>query len=365
MERRFRVRLDELLGDAEVRPGLLRGVLSRLEAFLRPFADAMRSPEQRTNARQYVQGLLSDLPSKDAESIAYLHDRSARASRSSSARPTGTTAPCSPSWPARSARELGEADAVLVFDPSAFPKKGTAVGRRRSGSGAAGWARSTTARSASTSPTSPARSTPWSMSGSTCPGSGRGRPRADERGRRAQGRALPHPARTGPGDARRARPGAAARVGGRGRRDGPVARGSARSCASRGERYLLAVPSNTLVRDLARRRPAVLGARPAAARSRSRARTEWRAALPEVGVADGRGARRGEGAAGGAGGVDAGAGQGGGPGVGRGGDAGGVPGAAGGRRLEARLPAVERPCWPRRWRSSPGCSRRSTGWRSA
>jgi hypothetical protein len=30
MERRFRVRLDELLDDAQVCPGLLRGVLPRL-----------------------------------------------------------------------------------------------------------------------------------------------------------------------------------------------------------------------------------------------------------------------------------------------------------------------------------------------
>ena len=75
MERRYRVRLEELIADAEVPPGLLRGVLPRLEAFLQPFVAALGSAERRTNARQYVQGLLSDLDSKDAESIAYLHDR--------------------------------------------------------------------------------------------------------------------------------------------------------------------------------------------------------------------------------------------------------------------------------------------------
>src|SRR4051794_14658609 len=75
MERRYRVRLEELLADAEVPPGLLRGALGRLGEFLRPFTEAMRSPEQKANARQYVQGLISDLPSKDAESISYLHGR--------------------------------------------------------------------------------------------------------------------------------------------------------------------------------------------------------------------------------------------------------------------------------------------------
>src|SRR5215475_6564718 len=75
MERRFRVRLAELLDDAEVPPGLLRGVFPRLEAFLEPFTAALHIPEQQTNTRHYVQGLLSDLQSKDVESIAYLHDR--------------------------------------------------------------------------------------------------------------------------------------------------------------------------------------------------------------------------------------------------------------------------------------------------
>ena len=51
MERRFRVRLDELLNDAQVPSSLLRGILPRLETFLRPFVDVLPSPEQQTNAR--------------------------------------------------------------------------------------------------------------------------------------------------------------------------------------------------------------------------------------------------------------------------------------------------------------------------
>jgi len=61
MERRYRVRLDELLEDAEVPPGLLRGVLPRLQTFLLPFVESLGSVEQRTNAQHYVEGLLSDL----------------------------------------------------------------------------------------------------------------------------------------------------------------------------------------------------------------------------------------------------------------------------------------------------------------
>src|SRR5262249_34572845 len=40
MEQRFQVRLKELLSDAEVPPGLLRGVLPRLEAFRQKSSDS-------------------------------------------------------------------------------------------------------------------------------------------------------------------------------------------------------------------------------------------------------------------------------------------------------------------------------------
>src|SRR3954466_4313405 len=75
MERRFRVRLDELLGDAEVHPGLLRGLVPRLEGFARPLVAALGSDARRQNATRYIRGLVSNLGGKTAEAIAYLHDR--------------------------------------------------------------------------------------------------------------------------------------------------------------------------------------------------------------------------------------------------------------------------------------------------
>src|SRR5690242_2509692 len=77
-ERRHQARLVELLNDAEVGAGLLRGLLPRLETFLEPLARSLCCREQRTNAQHSVSGLLSDLGSKDAESIAYPHDRERR-----------------------------------------------------------------------------------------------------------------------------------------------------------------------------------------------------------------------------------------------------------------------------------------------
>jgi SRSO17 transposase len=124
MERRFRVRLEELLDDAEVPPGLMRGVFPRLEAFLQPFVEAPRSPEQQTNARHYVQGLLSDLGGKDVESIAYLHDRERQGLQKFIGQADWDHRPLLTELARQVGTELGEADGVLVFDPSAFPKKG-------------------------------------------------------------------------------------------------------------------------------------------------------------------------------------------------------------------------------------------------
>jgi SRSO17 transposase len=132
MERRFRVRLDELLDDAEVPPGLLRGARPRLESFLRPFVATLDVPQQRTNATHYVQGLLSDLGGKDVESIAYLHDRERQGLQKFIGQVGWDHRPLLDELARQVGAELGEPDGVLVFDPSAFPKKGTAsVGVQR------------------------------------------------------------------------------------------------------------------------------------------------------------------------------------------------------------------------------------------
>jgi SRSO17 transposase len=132
MERRFRTRLDELVNDAAVRPCLLKGMMPRLESFLQPFVDPLRSPEQQTNARQYVQGLLSELDSKDAESIAYLFDRERQGMQKFLGQAEWNHRPIMTTLVQQVAKELGEQDGVLVFDPSAFAKKGTeSVGVQR------------------------------------------------------------------------------------------------------------------------------------------------------------------------------------------------------------------------------------------
>jgi SRSO17 transposase len=132
MERRFEARLGELLRDAEVPPGLFRGALPRLESFLRPFGAALQRSEQRDNARHYVQGLLSGVGRKNAEAIAYLHDRERQGLQKFLGQSPWDHRPLLAELARQFGEELGEADGVLVFDPSAFPKKGSeSVGVQR------------------------------------------------------------------------------------------------------------------------------------------------------------------------------------------------------------------------------------------
>ena len=132
MDRRFRVRLDELLDDAEVPESLLRDVMPRFQTFLKPFLASLKSAEQRINTDQYVSGLLSDLKSKDAESISYFHDRERQGLQKFIGQSEWDHRPLMKELVRQVGTELGEVDGVLVFDPSSFPKKGNeSVGVQR------------------------------------------------------------------------------------------------------------------------------------------------------------------------------------------------------------------------------------------
>jgi SRSO17 transposase len=131
MQQRFRVRLEELLDDAEVSPAVLRGMLPRLERFLDPFAVSLTGA-QATHARHYVAGLVSDLQRKNAEGIAYLHDQERQGLQKFLGQASWDERPAVTELARQVAADLGEADGVLVFDPSAFPKQGHAsVGVQR------------------------------------------------------------------------------------------------------------------------------------------------------------------------------------------------------------------------------------------
>ncbi len=124
MDARFRLRKRELMEECVVPPQVFRGVLPRLETFIRPFARLLSRSDQRGHMTTYLQGLLSDLEHKNTESIAYLFGQDRQ--------PLQWFVGQSP-WDDESMRDelvsqigqtIGRDDGVIVFDPSGFPKSG-------------------------------------------------------------------------------------------------------------------------------------------------------------------------------------------------------------------------------------------------
>jgi SRSO17 transposase len=124
MERRYELRLEQMMAQAEVSPESMKGLLRRLEAFVEPFAVTLTEAEQRRHAAEYMTGLLSKLPRKTGEAIAYLHDQERQGLQKFLGHVPWDHRPLLATLARQVGQDLGEPDAVLVFDPSAFPKKG-------------------------------------------------------------------------------------------------------------------------------------------------------------------------------------------------------------------------------------------------
>ncbi len=132
MDRRFDARLREMLAQAQVSPELTKGLLSRLETFVQPFTASLAEPEQRRHTVEYLTGLLSKLEHKTGEGIAYLHDQERQGIQKFIGFVSWSDQPLLLTLARQAGADLGEPDGVIVFDPSAFPKKGTAsVGVQR------------------------------------------------------------------------------------------------------------------------------------------------------------------------------------------------------------------------------------------
>jgi SRSO17 transposase len=132
MVSRFELRKQQLLADCQVPPATFRGAIRRLEAFAQPFIDSMPSPEAQGYSRIYLAGLLSDLPRKNAEAIAYRNDLDRQRIQEFIGYSDWDRAPMQAELARQIGQEIGRPDGVIVFDPSAFPKKGTAsVGVQR------------------------------------------------------------------------------------------------------------------------------------------------------------------------------------------------------------------------------------------
>jgi SRSO17 transposase len=124
VKQRYDVRRDRLLAECQVEPEVFRGVMGRLKRFSEPFAACLWRKEQKKHCGTYLTGLLSDLDRKNAESIAYRHDEDRQGIQNFVGFSPWDHEPLLEELTRQVGRELGEADGVIVFDPSGFAKKG-------------------------------------------------------------------------------------------------------------------------------------------------------------------------------------------------------------------------------------------------
>jgi SRSO17 transposase len=133
MEARYEARKRALLDECRVAPDIFDEVMGRLEQFMEPFVESLARPEQVAHAHTYVQGLLSDVEHKNTESIAYRFGQDRMPLQWFLGVSPWSHEPLRDELVRQVGETLGDAEGVLVLDPSAFPKSGrdsVGVGRQ-------------------------------------------------------------------------------------------------------------------------------------------------------------------------------------------------------------------------------------------
>ena len=124
MDAEYAIRKLQLLEECEVAPELFQQVMPRLATFMAPFVASFCRQEPFQHAHTYVCGLLSDVERKNIESIAYRFGQDRLPLQRFIGWAEWDDAPLRQELTCQVAEQLGQADGVLVFDPSAFAKSG-------------------------------------------------------------------------------------------------------------------------------------------------------------------------------------------------------------------------------------------------
>ena len=123
-EREFQARKAALLEECALASQVFEDVSPRLEQFMQPFVDSLARKEQVGHALTFVRGLLSDLDHRNVESIAYRFGQERLPLQWFIGVSKWDDQPLREELTRQIGRDLGDPDGVLVFDPSAFPKSG-------------------------------------------------------------------------------------------------------------------------------------------------------------------------------------------------------------------------------------------------
>lgn len=125
MEARYATRKHQLLEECQVAPAIFQEVLPRLHTFMKPFVETLSGQALHQHARTYICGLLSDVERQNVESIAYRFGQERLPLQRFIGWAEWDDTPLRQELIGQVAQQLGQADGVLVFDPSALAKSGT------------------------------------------------------------------------------------------------------------------------------------------------------------------------------------------------------------------------------------------------
>src|SRR5262245_3478267 len=124
MEARYAFRKTQLLDECQVATTLFEQVIPRLYTFMKPFVHIFHGQVDEQHAKTYVCGLLSDVERKNIEAMAYRFGQSRLPLQAFIGWHEWDDEPLRQEWRNQVKTHLGQSDGVLVFDPSGFPKSG-------------------------------------------------------------------------------------------------------------------------------------------------------------------------------------------------------------------------------------------------
>ena len=124
MEARYAFRKNQLLDECQIAPEVFEQAMPRLHTFMKPFVRIFQGQAADQHAKTSVCGLLSNVERKNIESIAYRVGQSRLPLQSFIGWDAWDDAPLREELRSQVKTHLGQGDGVLVFDPSGFPKSG-------------------------------------------------------------------------------------------------------------------------------------------------------------------------------------------------------------------------------------------------
>jgi SRSO17 transposase len=124
MDARYAIRKRQLLQECQVAPEIFEQVVPRLYSFMQPFVTTFQGQIADQHAKTSVSGLLSNVERKNVESIAYHFGQSRLPLQAFIGWEEWADEPLRSALRGQIKTHVGQGDGVLVFDPSGFAKSG-------------------------------------------------------------------------------------------------------------------------------------------------------------------------------------------------------------------------------------------------